>query len=278
VALETTLQPTGPYRLDDCARRAGDRTRVFRDGLLTTVFEAAGEPALAHVWQQSDGSLRARVESPQQDAAVDALRFILAVDADHTEFLHRFRRDPLIRRTALRFRGLRPLRTATVTHALVKALCGQLIAAREARRIEARLLRITSAEHAGLSLPPRRSAFAPLAPAALCAHGLVARKASALVRISRTLDLEKLRRVPTDAAVRRIVEERTLGPWSAGVICLYGLGRYEHGLVGDLGLVKLCTARLGRPATPEDTAELLAPYGEWAGLASLHLLAGGAQQ
>ena len=59
------------------------------------------------------------------------------------------------------------------------------------------------------------------------------------------------------SAVRRIVEERTLGPWSAGVICLHGLGRYEHGLVGDLGLMKLCTPLLGRPATSEDTAELL---------------------
>ena len=174
-----------------------------------------------------------------------------------------------------RVRGMRPLRTGTVTHALVKALCGQLISAREARRIEARLLRLAAPEHAGLHLPPTRAAFAPYSPAQLCAHGLVARKASALVRISRAFDLEKLRSVRTDVAVSRIVEERTLGPWSAGMICLYGLGRYEHGLVGDLGLIKFCTARLGRQATSEDTAELLAPFGEWAGLASLYLLAGG---
>jgi DNA-3-methyladenine glycosylase II len=81
--------------------------------------------------------------------------------------------------------------------------------------------------------------------------------------------------VPTAVALRRIVEERTLGPWSAGMICVYGLGRYEHGLVGDLGLIKLCRRLLGREATAEDTAELLAPYGEWAGLASVYLLAGG---
>jgi 3-methyladenine DNA glycosylase/8-oxoguanine DNA glycosylase len=59
------------------------------------------------------------------------------------------------------------------------------------------------------------------------------------------------------------------------MICLYGLGRYEHGLVGDLGLIKLCRRLLGREATAEDTAELLVPYGEWAGLASVYLLAGG---
>jgi 3-methyladenine DNA glycosylase/8-oxoguanine DNA glycosylase len=68
--------------------------------------------------------------------------------------------------------------------------------------------------------------------------------------------------------VRRVCREPNLGPWTAGVICLQGLGRHEHGLVGDLGLIRLCGHLLGRPATPEDTAALLEPWGEWAGLAS----------
>jgi 3-methyladenine DNA glycosylase/8-oxoguanine DNA glycosylase len=273
VTLETLVRPRGPYSLELSARRASDRTRVFRDGLLTCVFEAGGAPAVARVWQGRDGPLRVRLESRAPEVALDTLRFLLAVDDDHTEFLRRFGADPFVGHATFRLRGLRPLRTATVTHALLRALCGQLIAAREARRIEARLIRLCAPEYAGLNLPPTRDDFAPRSPAALCAHGLVARKASALVRISRAWDLEKLRGVPTDVAVRRIVEERTLGPWSAGVVCLEGLGRYEHGLVGDLGLIKLCRRLLGREATAEDTAELLAPYGEWAGLASVYLLA-----
>ena len=58
------------------------------------------------------------------------------------------------------------------------------------------------------------------------------------------------------------------------MVALHGLGRFDLGLVGDLGLIKLCSARLGRRAEPEDTWELLRPYGEWAGLASVYLLAG----
>lgn len=274
MALETSLRARGPYSLGLSAPRSGDRTRIFRDGVLTCAYQAGGEPAFARVWQRPDGELSVRLEAPDPAPALDALRFLLALDDDHSEFLRRFRADRLLRSATSRLRGLRPLRTGTVTHALVKALCGQLISAREARRIEAKLLRVCTLEHGGLSLPPTRDAFAPLSPAELCRHGLVARKAAALVRISRAFDVERLRGVSTEVAVRRIVEERTLGPWSAGVICLYGLGRYEHGLVGDLGLVKLCTARLGRQATAEDTAELLAPYGEWAGLASVYLLAG----
>jgi 3-methyladenine DNA glycosylase/8-oxoguanine DNA glycosylase len=57
-------------------------------------------------------------------------------------------------------------------------------------------------------------------------------------------------------------------------VCLHGLGRFEVGLVGDLGLVKLCSALWGRWADADDTRELLEPYGEWAGLASVYLLAG----
>jgi hypothetical protein len=38
-------------------------------------------------------------------------------------------------------------------------------------------------------------------------------------------------------------------------------------------LIRLCASLLGRRAEAEDTAELLAPYGEWGGLASVYLLA-----
>ncbi len=107
--------------------------------------------------------------------------------------------------------------------------------------------------------------------------GLSARKATTLVRLCRSLDLERLRSQSTDAVAVRLERERGLGPWSVGVICLEGLGRYERGLVGDLGLIKLCSALKGRWVEAEETAELLARYGEWAGLASVYLLAGAAR-
>lgn len=274
MTLQTTFRPRGPYSLEQTAGHGNDRTRTFRDGVLTCVYEAGGVPARARAWQTPDGRVQALIDSAEPEAALDLLRFMLALDDDHTEFLRRFRADPYIGLATLRLRGKRPLRLATVTHALLRALAGQLITAREARRIESWLIARHGSAHAGLLLPPDRHTFASASPAELCRSGLVARKTAALVRISRAWDVERLRGAPTDVAVRRICEERTLGPWSAGVICLEGLGRYEHGLVGDLGLIKLCTRLLGREATPADTAELLARYGEWQGLASVYLMAG----
>jgi 3-methyladenine DNA glycosylase/8-oxoguanine DNA glycosylase len=274
VTLETEVRPRPPYSLGLSARVKSDATRVFADGLLTMVIEAEGAPALAHVRQRPDGTLAVRIESQQADAAFDLVRFVLACDDDHGEFLRRFADDPLLGPAVRALRGLRPLRVPTVTHALLKAVCGQLIQAKAARRLENRLLRRASPEHEGLRLPPTRATFAGWSPAELARFGLVSRKATALVRLSREVDLERLHGVSTDQARTRIERERGLGPWSAGMVCLYGLGRFEHGLVGDLGLIKLCSALHGRWADEDDTRALLEPYGEWAGLASVYLLAG----
>jgi DNA-3-methyladenine glycosylase II len=271
--LDTTIVPRPPYSLALSARLKSDPTRHFRDGLLTAALEGGGRPALARVRQRPDRTLAVRLEGEAPAAALERLHFVLAADDDHSPFLRRFARDPLLAAPIRHLRGLRPLRTATVSHALLKALCGQLIQAKAARRLEARLLRVAASRHGDLCLPPTRATFARLAPAELQREGLVARKATALVRISREWDVEKLRGAGTDAAARRIQRERGLGPWSAGMICLYGLGRFEQGLVGDLGLLQLCGALLGRRAEPEDSRALLRPYGEWAGLASVYLLA-----
>ncbi|MGH3043576.1 MAG: DNA-3-methyladenine glycosylase family protein [Gaiellaceae bacterium] len=271
--LETTIVPRPPYSLALSARMKSDLTRRMRDGLLTVALEADGRPALARVHQRPDGALAVRIEGERPEAALAKLRFVLAVDDDHEPFLRRFVDDPLIGRAVRRLRGMRPLRTATVTHALLKAVCGQLIQARAARSLEAKLLRRSATPFGELLLPPTRATFGESSPSQLAREGLVARKANALIRLSREWDVERLHGVDTRAAVARIERERGLGPWSAGVVCLEGLGRYEHGLVGDLGLLRLCGGLLGRRAEPEDTRNLLEAYGEWAGLASVYMLA-----
>src|SRR5262249_14238999 len=112
-----------------------------------------------------------------------------------------------------------------------------------------------------------------LSPAELRRLGLHARRGATLSRLC-AWELERLKEQPTGAVADRLARERGLGPWSVGVVCLEGLGRFERGLEGDLGLVKLLGTMRGRRVEGWETAELLAPYGEWAGLASVYLLAG----
>ena len=266
--ISAAVRPRGPYSLGSTLRHASDATRTVVDGVLVTALASGGA---GRAWQQANGVVQLRAPS---EAGIDELRFVLAVDDDHTEFVRRFRADPLVGEAIRRERGLRPLRTATVAQALLRAVCGQLIQARRAREIERTVVRALTPRLQGsrLHAPPDCAALGRLAPADLRRLGLGSRRGAALVRICRSLDLERLRSLPGDASADRLLRERGLGPWSVGVVFLEGLGRYDRGLVADLGLVKLMSALRGRWVEGWETAELLEPYGEWAGLASVYLL------
>ena len=266
--IAAAVRPRGPFSLRFSARLAGNATRTTSGGPLVTALAAGG---LGRAWQQPDGVVQLRAPD---EAGLDELRFVLALEDDHSEFLARFREDALLGRALPRLRGFRPLRLSTVTHALLRAVAGQLITARRAREIERNVIRAATPQLPGtfLHAPPTPATFARFAPAELRRLGLGARRGATLVRLCRSFDLERLRSLPTSAAADRLERERGLGPWSVGLVCVEGLGRFERGLVGDLGLVKLCAALRGRRVEPWETAELLEPYGEWAGLAGIYLL------
>jgi 3-methyladenine DNA glycosylase/8-oxoguanine DNA glycosylase len=272
LTVELAVAPRGPYSLAFSARHSSDATRTFRDGVMTALLEVDGRPESAFARQSPDGTVTIRAPS---EAGAERLRWVLALDDDHSEFLRRVRHDPLLGRASRQLRGLRPVRVPTVAHALLRAYCGQLIESSRARALERSIVRAVCAAGAdGLYVSPTTADLGSLAPSRLRGIGLHARRAASLVRICRTIELERLHGVPTSAVASRLERERGLGPWSIGVVCLEGLGRYDYGLVGDLGLIKLLRALRGRPVEGWETAELLAPYGEWAGLASMYLLTG----
>jgi len=278
LTVERVVRPAGPYSLALSTRHATDATRSVRDGVLgATLLLRDGRVEVGQAFQRYDGSLVLRAES---EAGIERLRFVLAVDDDHSEFLRRFRNDPLIGRTTKLFGGMRQLRLPTVAQTFLRAFCGQLIETRRARELEFRIVRATTRPvgATGLFAPPTSADFAQLAPARLRQLGLHARRAAGLVRICRSTDVERLHELSTDAAAEWVLRQRGLGPWSAGVVCLEGLGRYERGIVGDLTLIKLMSALRGRWVEGHETAELLEPYGEWAGLASIYLAMGAAHR
>ncbi len=250
--VEDVVTPHGPYRL-----RLMARTGTWRGALPGN--------RVATAWQRPDG--RVIVRAPDEEALATA-RFMLALEDDIAEFHERFAHEPLIGASARAFVGYRPLRRATVTHAVVRALCGQLIEARRARAIEQAIAR--ACDDAVVT----QGALRRLAPVELRRLGLAQQRATVLARLAATLDFERLRQHPGDDVVARLARERGIGPWSIGLISLEGLGRLDRGLVGDLSLVKLHAALTGRWVEGPETAELLAPYKEWQGLAGEILLLG----
>jgi 3-methyladenine DNA glycosylase/8-oxoguanine DNA glycosylase len=229
----------------------------------TTWTARLPEARWASAHQLTDGRLVVRASC---ERAIDETRFMLALDDDTSEFHRIYARDPLIGPSVQRLRGMRTRRKATVTHAVIRAICGQLIQASKALQIERAIIRAAEVD------PPTRESLARLSPARLTACGLAASRAATLTRLARTLDLDELR--TRCDALERLGRERGVGPWTIGVIALQGLGRYDAGLVEDLALVKLLASLRRRWPEPGETAELLAPYGEWQGLASVFLLQG----
>jgi 3-methyladenine DNA glycosylase/8-oxoguanine DNA glycosylase len=249
--VEDVITPRGPYRLALVTRRARWEGRL------------PNGPAVA--WQRNDGSVVVRAPDPE---GLDRARFMLALDSDTSEFHRRFRSDPLLGPSARALVGYRPPRTATVAHAVLRAVCGQLVEAHRAKAIERAIITSLGEQ------VPSRERLAAVAPVTLRRCGLAQHRASCLVRLARTIDLERLREVPPSSVDARLGREHGIGPWSLGVVATDGLGRYDLGLVGDLGLMKLAASIWDRWPEPEETAALLAPYGEWQGLACTMLMLG----
>ena len=200
--IEAVVKPAGPYSLRLSARR-------------DTFESPLPGGAIGVAWQRYDGAVVIR--APDEEG-VALMRFLLAVDHDTTEFVRRFRHDPLLGASVRELTGLRPPRLPTVAHAVLRAICGQLIDSRRARAIERAVIRACGGP------VPTREAIGRLAPAELRRLGLATQRASALVRLCRTLDLERLRELPIEAVAPRLLRERGFGPWSLGVVSLEGLG------------------------------------------------------
>ena len=238
--------------------------------MSSRVVLADGERVSAR--QLPDGRLVLRTET---EAGLAQLRFVLGADDDHTPFLERFRDDELLAGPIRHLKGLRPVRTATVTHALLRAIVSQLITSREARSIEWRLIRATT--ELGRR-PAGAAASSPLRP--VRSRRALSVPASGSEGDAARPDLPHLR-------------PRTAAQAPAGCSCgadssasagsartrsassgREGLGRFDRGIVGDLGLLKVCSAIEGRWVEAEDTARILGRYEEWAGLACVYLMAG----
>ncbi|HEU0248730.1 MAG TPA: hypothetical protein VFR38_16760 [Gaiellaceae bacterium] len=249
--IEAVVRPAGVYSLKLTARSDAWQSRL-PDGRWAAAVQLA------------DGAVAVRASC---EHALEEARFVLALDDDTTGFHRRFARDPVLGPTVRALRGLRPKRKATVAHATLRGIAGQLVQSSRALEIERAVIRACGDD------PPTRGALARLSPAELVRCGLAGSRAATLTRLTRTLDLEKLKVTP-DNSLARLRRERGVGPWTVGVIALQGLGRYDAGVVADLALVKLLASLRGRWPDPEETAELLEPYGEWQGLASVFLLQG----
>jgi DNA-3-methyladenine glycosylase II len=137
-------------------------------------------------------------------------------------------REPRFAR-ALALTGPLPLRRRPDGFpALLGAIVSQQVSVAAAQAIWARM------EAAGATDPAR---LALMPDAALRACGLSRQKiAYARALAASGIDFEGLRAMPTDEVVRRLVEVKGIGVWTAEIYAMFSLGRADVFAPGDLAL------------------------------------------
>jgi len=220
--------------------------RVLRmsDDLVLVEVENHGtidEPDVRYTLRHGDPSTVARRELEQ------TLRKVLGLDVDPIPMQRLLEADRKLRLTALALRGMRPPRFAEWFETFANVVPFQQVSLDAGVAIVGRLV-----ERFGKHLKhdARRFYACPSAQAVAEARletlrncGLSSRKAESLRYLARAIESGELPEdtisaMNTDDALKALVELPGLGPWSASLVLLRGLGRLDVFPPGDVGAAR----------------------------------------
>jgi DNA-3-methyladenine glycosylase II len=274
--IRVEVRPPWPFRLgggsmDGLLRRRGPA--------LQRLLRIDGEPVLVGMVQPARDRVlfaaRAETEAAAR-AAIARMRFATGVDDDLRPFYARFRDDPVIGRSVRSSYALRVRRQPQPWQTLLAAITEQLIELERAMVIQKRLIGAFGyrCPATGLRDAPEPAVIAAQAPARLTSFDLAPKRAIAMRRCAE--EVARGRVDLYDHDVRRLLAIRDIGPWTVEMLGLHGQGRMDVVPAGDLGFLKIVGRLLtGNPRARAEEAqvrEFLEPYGEWKGLAGVHLM------
>jgi 3-methyladenine DNA glycosylase/8-oxoguanine DNA glycosylase len=274
--IRVEVRPPWPFRLgggsmDGLTRRRG--------AAVQRLLRIDGEPVLVGIVQPAADRVlfAARADSEQAAwGAIARMRFATGVDDDLRPFYDRFRDDPVIGRAVRSNPGLRVRRQPQPWETLLGAITEQLIELERAMAIQRRMIAAFGyrCPRTGMRDGPTPAAIAAVAPAQLVAFDLAPKRAIALRRVAGEVAAGRVDLFGHD--VRRLLAIRDIGPWTVEMLGLHGQGRMDVVPAGDLGFLKIVGRLLtGNPRARAEEAqvrEFFEPYGEWKGLAGVHLM------
>jgi DNA-3-methyladenine glycosylase II len=275
-----------PYRLDltvTVLRRLSTNLVdvLTRDRAYVRILGDAAEPIVVRVTQPSPGTLTADIQGPARAQArvLALLRRILGVDVDLTRFYRAAASIPWLHPLALRMRGVRPPRYPTLWEACVNAIVFQQISLAAAGAILGRLTAGLGAPTAcgGVQLHrfPDFTQVQRAEDALLRSFGLSAGKLATLRRVGEalaggTLSEALLEERATPDAAALLQRIKGIGPWTAAVILLRGLGRLDAFPPHDASVARTLALVGGSP--PFHLEAALGLLGAERGMLYYHLL------
>jgi 3-methyladenine DNA glycosylase/8-oxoguanine DNA glycosylase len=254
-----TLAVRAPFHLEATVRvlqrRATNLVDVWEQGRYLRVL--ATDDGLGLVEVTNPGSvddpdvrfsvLRGTFSPATRATLARTLRKILGLDVDPRPLQALAERERGLRPTALALRGMRPPRFADLFEAFANVVPFQQVSldagVAVVRRMVERFGR--SVEHAGARFHafPTARAIADARVGALQECGLSLRKADTLHTLAGAIERgelseEKLAGMSSGEAIRVLRELKGIGPWSAALVLLRGLGRLDVFPPGDVGVAR----------------------------------------
>ena len=277
-----------PYRLDltvNVLRRLSTNLVdvLTPDGAYVRRLGDAPELAVARVYQATPGTLSVEIDAARHDHSrlLVLVRRMLGLEVDLTRFYRSASQVEWLHSLASRMRGVKPPRYPSLWEACVNAVVFQQISLHAASAIMGRLTRGLGepVEHRGVllySFPAARQVLR--APDHLLREaGVSGSKLATLRRVADALeagalDESRLEELPSAEAAALLRSIKGIGPWTADVILLRGLGRLDVFPAKDSGVARSLKL-LGGPAA-FDVQALVDTLGLQRGMLYYHLLLG----
>lgn len=251
------------------------------DGQYVRALAGLGEPMIARVRQTSAETLSVALEGDQSEhaRALGLVRRMLGVDRDLTRFDRAAADIPWLMPLAARMRGVKPPRYPTLWEACVNAIVFQQISLQAASAIMERLIVSLGrpVETAGVRpyVFPGVESVMGTGDDLLRAAGLSPGKLSTLRRVGEalaagTLDEARLEQRPSSEAAALLCGIKGIGPWTAAVILLRGLGRLDVFPANDSSVARNLAMAAG--PSPRDIEGVVGALRPQQGMLYYHLL------
>jgi DNA-3-methyladenine glycosylase II len=237
------LSVAAPFRLDltvSALRRLSTNIVdvLTSDGEYIRALETSRGPVVARVAQANPGALTVTLDGDPREhkPALALVNRMLGIDRDVAYFSRASEGIPWLSPLAERMRGVRPPRYPTLWEACVNAIVFQQISLHAASAIMRRLIlalgRSVDSEGVEVYAFPTAERFLGAEDDVLPAAGLSLGKLSTLRRVAEALAVGALEEAmlaerASPDAIALLREINGIGPWTATVILLRGLGRLD---------------------------------------------------
>ena len=251
-------------------------------GHYVRAFDGFSRPVIARVTQQQQNSLDLTLDGDlsEHPRTIELVRRMLGAGRELTHFNRAAARIPWLRPLAQRMLGVKPPRYPTLWEACVNAIIFQQISLHAASAILRKMILAVGTPpltcdgmtfHTFPSVESVQSAKDDV----LLAAGLSGNKLATLRRVgdalrSGTLDEKMLEELASPDAVELLCRIKGIGPWTATVILLRGLGRLDVFPMNDSSVTRNLALVAG--VAPLDIEQILRALGPQKGMLYYHLL------